>query len=1079
MAEKKTYELEGTLREECMKNLATLHGFAPLESDWRELFRWLMSVSGDMPYYDRDDKQNGHLSSLWENHVLTVLVEILQKDIDGYVDSFVDGLGTSTRQSYLQRLTMAFKAWMSRLESFVRTNSNTSADSPAVAVAEQLIERMKNALLPDTGFHSAYPSVTDETCLPYYRLLGAVEDIQHKGEEYLALIESGGDLDASLALLLTFVRNYSGIAGRFNARFEGWAEFYRKNILHDTLKGAVQDGTLVVVEPDREHVSGTLPLPKGTRFPAGQNADGTDLLYATTEKNYIVPAHIHAVHTLSRKEGILHIAPSTDVETDNTYPLFDTNNPAAVASEYGWLLTSRSLVLSEGRRTVSVNICLDRTDETAKPDLSFLDGNTTAFLLQMSGNEGWQPTTCDLRHDTSAYSLRFTFTMDEGMEAPTACTEEIHGITTEYPALRILFADTRMTDRLPVDLYINGITINTEVEGIRNFTLIGESGQADPSQPFYPFGPTGERGSRLIFGHEETAMKEITSVTIKGAWMKLPEHGFKPVYENYGFGTHIDDDSFKVCGKWQDGNGWHDCAGFPQPMFRKDAAGKLSEEAVFELVPVAKTANGLLPYRHDSNGFYSLVLSAPDTGFGMNAYYRRFTEVMMHNGLEKEKNRKPVPEQPQVPMLCDMTFGYRSDETLRPGANGSLYRFTDLFGYEECGQTKGGSSLFLTELKAPSLLVELDNMGDTNRVRLYFDLRYATQGWKPVGKQPSCQMVISRYAGNGIWQPIDDEDILYEETEGLTRSGFVEVKASAAKDTDNLWLKISFKDDNVPQNMVLDGIYLNCLRATAENGDGNALPAGTITALTEEDYRILSVSQPVAGSGGKPAETEQDAAIRRRIRISTRNRAVCSADYEEMILERFPEIEKACCIPALESDREVYIVLFPKPEKRKYPFLPGWKLTEVENHIKRYASPFARIQVANPEYEPLSITFKAVLKDGTRDPGTVKRRIARRIRVFLMAWYVDGTLPDFGMRYSCNALLSRIVNDENIGEFVSLEIGTKSGQYRITEEWQEQDICLAATRKDGVLYIDTLRVELVDSRLGVNEAKIGTDFMIR
>ena len=65
-------------------------------------------------------------------------------------------------------------------------------------------------------------------------------------------------------------------------------------------------------------------------------------------------------------------------------------------------------------------------------------------------------------------------------------------------------------DALPHELYIKEITLNTEVEGIRGFTLIGESGQADPSQPFYPFGPTGERGSRLVFGHEEAALKKET-----------------------------------------------------------------------------------------------------------------------------------------------------------------------------------------------------------------------------------------------------------------------------------------------------------------------------------------------------------------------------------------------------------------------------------------------------------------------------------------------------------------------------------------------------------------------------------------
>ena len=96
-----------------------------------------------------------------------------------------------------------------------------------------------------------------------------------------------------------------------------------------------------------------------------------------------------------------------------------------------------------------------------------------------------------------------------------------------------------------------------------------------------------------------------------------------------------------------------------------------------------------------------------------------------------------------------------------------------------------------------------------------------------------------------------------------------------------------------------------------------------------------------------------------------------------------------------------------------------------------------------------------------------------------MTWYMDGRLPDFGVRYSCNALLSRIVNDECVGEFISLEVRTAGREYRITEALSEKDTFLAASDECGILYIDKLDVELVDSRRGVDEAKIGTDFMIR
>jgi hypothetical protein len=262
MAEKTTYEQKGTLREECMQDTAMPDGFRPLESDWRELLRWLMSVSGNLPYYDRTDKENGRLSSLWENHVLTVLVDILQKDVCGYVDSFVDGRGTSAQTEYTNDLKDKFTGWACRLGKYIDRSRSQATESPAVEVAGQLLEQLEKAVPRNTEPRpKSFFTPLNDMNRPYYGMLGTVADIQKKGGEYITRIEQSGDLDASLALLLTFVRNYCGIAERFNARFCSWAEFYRRNILHDTPKTAVQDSTLIVIDPDRKKITETFPLP--------------------------------------------------------------------------------------------------------------------------------------------------------------------------------------------------------------------------------------------------------------------------------------------------------------------------------------------------------------------------------------------------------------------------------------------------------------------------------------------------------------------------------------------------------------------------------------------------------------------------------------------------------------------------------------------------------------------------------------------------------------------------------------------------------------------------------------------------
>lgn len=766
--------------------------------------------------------------------------------------------------------------------------------------------------------------------------------------------------------------------------------------------------------------------------------------------------------------------------------LFDETDPAAAPAEYGWAVASRTLVLAGGRRTVTLSIRFAEEAGCDPPDLRPFAEDSDSFILQLSGSEGWRRRAYVIDGDAAGRTLRFTFTIDDDEEAPAPCTAELHGFADEYPALRILFADRTLPERLLAGLRIERIGIAAEAEGIRDFTLTGESGRIDASQPFYPFGALGERGGRILIGHDETAGKNISAITLKGIWTRLPEEGFAPIYAGYGTAEPVGDGSFRVRCEWRREGRWIACADACRPLFRTDAAGRLAEEALFELRPEdtpetrpagdsADEATAACFIRGD--GLYRMTLTDPRIGFGMNAYYRRFTEVMMHNGREKEKNRLAVPEQPQVPMLCDMTFGYRSEETVYPG--GRLSRYTGLRGYEPCMPAEEELPVFLPEAELPALEVELTDLGDTGVVRLYIDLRRALQGRRPAAARPSGSLTASRYAGNGVWRELSDEEMTREETCGLTRSGFIEIDTSACGGADGMWLRFTFPDGLPPEETSLAGIYPNALRVTAVGGDGSPLPAGTITAPAEPDARIRSVCQPAAGCGGLAAETDADVGARLRIRISTRNRAVCCGNYEELILQRFPEVAKVCCIPAAEPGDGVRIVVFPEPEPERYPGLPGWLLTEIEEYIRRCASPFAAIRVTNPVFEGLRIVFTAVLKRETRDREAVRQRTERRIRDFLTPWYMYGTIPEPGASYACDALLARIINDACIEEFVSIEIVSDGWSRRITKEEQADEQVLRPADRCGILFIERLEIVLTESLRGVNEARIGSDFIIR
>lgn len=1075
--EKTKTELKGMLRKDCLNDTATLNNFHVLEDDSIELFHWLMSVSSNMSYYDRNDKENGKFSSLWENHVLTVLIEIVHKNIGEYVDSFVDGHGTSVQQDYIDNLMEKFTEWGSRLEKYIHLSQNANTDSNAVKVARLLLERLRTAQTQtDKEYSKKTARYMDDTNSPYFRMLGAVADIQKNSGDYIARIKSSGDMDASLTLLLTFIHNYCSITERFNHRINGWADFYRCNILHNTLKPAIQDSTYIVITPNREKIQTTYSLPAGTAFMAGKKTDGTDLHYKSTEKAYIIPAHIHTIRTIFRKNNHLYQSPKISGKSYTHQLSFDDTLDAAPL-EYGWLIASHSLVLSEGKRTVSVRFNLNITGDSMLPALSALAGNPESFILQTSNEKGWITQDHTAAYDSYTKSLIFHFTIKEGEKALTVCTNVPHGINTKQPAIRILFADRKQLDTLPKGIFIQDITIYTDVEGIRNFTLMGESGQADPSQPIYPFGPLGERDTQLIFSHEEAALKDVTSVSLKGVWSKLPQNGFEPIYRDYGTDTPITDRSFTACCEWQENGRWHKCPNSPLPLFSKDIDGKLSEDATFKLSLYEKDANFdtcSMPYRRDQKGFYRLILTGPDIGFGMNAYYRRFSDVMIYNSRAKEKDRLPVPEMPKVPMLSDITFGYKSEEILHPGKEGdSVFLLAGICGYEEYTE-RNDIKRFLPDHDAPSLILGMDQMGDTADIRLYFNLLYNSEKQLPITEQPSGTLSISYYLGKGIWQEYTKDQLVCEETEGLTRSGFIEIKTKAAYPADSLWLRFSFNSGKAPANITSDGIYTNCLRVIAVDGNGNALKAGTISIPSEEDMRISSISQPLPGIGGKTTEMKGDADIRQRIRISTRNRAVCMGDYESLILERFTEIEKVCCVPATTESDSIRIVVFLKPEKKKYNGLTDWKLSEIKEYICAYASPFADIKVINPVYEPILVIFRAILKKNVVNPEDVKRRTERRIREYFMPWYTEGTFPNLGASYSRQALMARIENDECIDSADTVSVIGEHGDWRPSDN----DLIYAASNDCGILYVKKVEVKLEKFRSGVETASIGTDFRI-
>lgn len=1082
MATNLPYELKGTLRSGFEIDKAQLKDFRGLESDWREIFRWIMSIASDLPYYDESNNISGTMSALWHNDVLTVLVEIRQKNLKEYATSFVDGSGTAQQDAYTADLQNKINGWIDRLSIYLNNAFANGIVTPSMRVAEIIKDQLQNSLPivphPTPRRRNFIQRVLDENNRPYFSMLGALSDIQAKFDYYMQQIENSGDMDASQALLLTFVRSYCRIAQLFNDKFAELPSFYRREILKATPKEAVQDSTVVVVKPNKELVQKTFSLPAGTRFNAGENADGTPLYYSLTEKSYIVPTTIKSARAMFPQGRKIITAPLTLDDTDGN-TLFSATNPANTQQELGWALSSPMLSLAEGERKVFIYFILEGVTDVAR-----LLATASPFRLFTSGNNGWTESLHTATYERVGNYLLFSFTIAEGEDALAPCSSDIHGIDTGYPAVRIFIDEIPAIGIDITSIKFKDIQIRVSVSDIRTFSLYSDVGEMDSSQPFYPFGTVGEKGSWFIFGNEELSIKKILNVSLKGTWNKLPDGGYTSVYKDYALSQPVTNSSFKVTCEWQENSRWNVCRNSPVQLFSTEVSGRIKEDAEFHLdiadfAPLA--VGNTFGYNKKAKGFYRIRLSEPSIGFGMDVYRQQFAEVMVHNSKAKERNQKPVPTMPQVPMIADAVLGYTAMDSF--GDNDRLYRINETNGYETVNLGTESIQL-LPDLRKHYIYLNLDDVEGVKRIKLYFSLRYVKYGSRGSTLTSSGDSIIEYYDSDVCqWEVFPAECILQEDTDGLTRSGFItlntfdETNVCLVKGHE-VWMRIGFENDIAPENIIIDGVWLNCFKVMCENGDGSPLPAGTIASLAEDDPRVLEVLQPMEGYGGKAAEDEQAMSVRLATRIATRNRALNTGDYEKMILERFSDIEKVCCIPASQESNEIRIVVFPQPEKRVFPQLPNWKLSEIEQYIKGYMSPFAKVRVINPTYEPLTVNMIVILKDSVLDEGEAQRRLYRRIYNYFVQRLVDAQLPELGKRYSYEGLKACLVNDEGIERCVSLTITGGKSLAVLDDEGNTEDVYYFSTEDSGILYPGRINIEMTDTGEGIEDSSIGMNFII-
>ena len=266
--------------------------------------------------------------------------------------------------------------------------------------------------------------------------------------------------------------------------------------------------------------------------------------------------------------------------------------------------------------------------------------------------------------------------------------------------------------------------------------------------------------------------------------------------------------------------------------------------------------------------------------------------------------------------------------------------------------------------------------------------------------------------------------ILDDATEGFIKTGIMQLILPARKDVSTTvlppqyyWLKAATTDklDAVCKTI---GIHTQAVRATFQPTEANdatrlaqPLVANSIAKLVNADANIKKVNQFYDTFGGLPTEDKPHFYQRVSERLRHKGRAVTLFDYEQLVLEAFPEVFKVKCIPHTFSDIQsienqkindihfapnyVTMVVVPNAQITRladplHPKASRALLARIEHFLAARISPFVRLQVLNPIYEDIIITCKVKFLEG-RSPEYYKELLEKEITQFLAPWAFDPT----------------------------------------------------------------------------------------
>ena len=409
-----------------------------------------------------------------------------------------------------------------------------------------------------------------------------------------------------------------------------------------------------------------------------------------------------------------------------------------------------------------------------------------------------------------------------------------------------------------------------------------------------------------------------------------------------------------------------------------------------------------------------------------NSFMHELYPQLYAIALSSTNKNQIIPNKPYTPFAEEIVVNYSAKEFITLSGNDESAfenRNITLFHETPFGQilehdylrTKYNAQLKECTLvpkvnKGGELYIGLKDAVNLQTVSLFIQLLEGSEN--PEAESFDSKSVTWEVLCSDFWQPLDTVAIKMNEIDNFLNSGLVRIEIPKEATDDNMqldkgliWIKAIMP---LSYDAVCRVLSISTQGAMARfvNNDNElshlekGLPAETISKLQERLSSVKSVLQPYNTFDGKPKENDPSYYKRVSERLRHKNRAIMLWDYENIILQEFPDIYRVKCLNHTNTKSFlaagcVTVVVVPDTvNKNMFNILQPRVSKAYLNKIKRYVSQMTslhvNVDIVNPQYEEVEILAEVKFYD-QYDAALYQLQLNEDLKKYLSPWAFDET----------------------------------------------------------------------------------------